>query len=303
MKNSTLGFLAVVVIAAVLLYSQGQQSAAATPPPGQACADLIAQTMTYQSFDYYQVGTGVVATAKVYDSKGNVLMTSLANTTSFATTQKGSYTLLADVGGYFGTKVPITTDCTATGGSPFVLKLAKSDASGTITFINSDGLTKNAQILYNESITAGTAKQITVRYTPGAQYVALTNPELNVYTVVVNASNASDWNSANWNAIGFDGKNCVAAVDTPTVSTGTVVKAWDCTGNAGGANANIADMKVTYGAQTGAGLTGTTPITFGIYPHDYFADTITGAIGQGHRNNAGTNQTAPLIGQFYYRAG
>ena len=289
MVSKNLMILALVaIIAFVGLGINVPGSVGGTPPAGSTggvCTIPLssAQTLQAGAYDADKPGTSQAPTAQfVYLNAAAGQL----NPGNFTTQPGKAYTYYATKANVFAAKQDFTTPCNEV--SPTITALMKTvDTSITESVINSKGLTENTAVANETLIASGTAT-VHVRLTPSALYKHLSGAT-NQYSVYINATNATDWDTSGFSLVGIDGQNCNRASkpNPSAITKGQVLVGFDCTGDFSGTSNTYREMALTVKSGSLATMT-YQPITFNYVGWDYYTNTITGALETGPVKNDGT---------------
>lgn len=262
--------------------------------PAGCGVGLPAQNIQFTGYDYAS-GTGLSGeVANVYDSGNNLIKSSLAIATNYATNYGGTYTLYTTKTGYFPVITPVTTSCTQT--APLIsVKEAAVDTS-TLAFINNDGLTANAVSTATQAIGSGDAKTMTMVISGAASQKYMTDPVCGnggQFVVVANFTNYTG-------EIDPTATNLIGCTPTavPSAVSGSGL-AWLCNGNV--YNYATARYQLTLASKAGINP-GAEAVSISIYP-------VTGTLSSSAtgtkpmscvvQNDAGTASGTALSGTIY----
>ena len=241
------------------------------------------QNMQIICVDYAQQGTAVTSTASNIYEAGSLVKSALAEATNQATTRGKGYRSYTTKSNYF-TQV---TDWTAPCGEADYkvnVKLPAVDGSVTAVFINSDGVTLNADSSAEQAVGSGQGVTMKMQIRGGSAYKYLSDPVINKYTIVLAYSNVSKMDTGASKVIGC------TEVNVPKKYAGTGHQAFTCDGNV--YNFDTKDVNIFLQALAGQNPATGDDVVVYIMPMGRVVNSVTGEIlgmnGGVVENNVGT---------------
>lgn len=269
-----------------------------TAPSSPGCEGYAplgtSQNMQVIAVDHAQTGTAITTTATNVYEGGIIIKSALAESTNQPTTPGTTYRLFTTKSGYFNTVNDITTSCVLAD-QKFTVKLPNVDGSAALSFVNADTGLLNADTTSQQAIGSGQGVTMTFRLTGGEAYAYVTDPAVNRYTVTLQFSNLSVFDSSLTELQGCS----VASI--PLTEAGVAHKAWVCEGNPFNFDKQEFQLRVT--ALTGQNPADGDDLTFKVYPMGRVLHTIDGSVmgmsGGVVENNVGTAAYTPISGVLY----
>lgn len=247
----------------------------------QGCVLSVAQTLAVGSYNADKPGTTIATPSVQVFSDAATGKLNPGN----MTTQPGyKYKAWAVKANYFGAADDITTGCVA---SPQLSLYQKAvDTAVSSTSFNANGVTLNTQTA-NQTIGSSGVGSIHLKLQQSASYTHLSGAN-NKFSVFLTATNVTDWDTTQ-TVVSFDGKECTtyAGAQPTALTTGVLVKGWDCDGDFSAIDGNLHTLDVRLAAANGVNPDSQSLIV-NFVGNDLYQDTVTGVFKVGGVKNDGS---------------
>lgn len=269
------------IVALVLAFSQGWLNFAGTGSAfdsGGVADDGVlitgdqstAQTISAAAYNYDKPNTAVAITdGIVYLSDKKT-----KNPGNTSTTPGEDYYVYGTASGYCADVVKV--DASYLAAPKARLEVRDFDTAITETFVNNDGRTSNTNTA-NLTVGSGASTTAFLEIVPSALYKRLSCEDGRV-AYWINATNRTDWDSAQFSMRAPNGQACSPIGIVPNaISEGQVLKGFACNADFTGSDTSIYKFELTIKAQSGTNPD-SQALTVSYAPYDVYENTITGAL-------------------------